>query len=66
MPHEFARRTVVVSATLDIVRVLSGAEVIAKHERIYDRGRQIEDLAHIEKLAEEKAVVSLLPWDNYT
>jgi hypothetical protein len=36
------------------VRVLDGAQEIARHVRSYDRGRQIEDAAHIEALVEEK------------
>ena len=55
VPHDFARKTVVVSATEDTVRILSGAEVIAKHARSYDRGEQVEDPVHIKHLAEAKS-----------
>jgi len=35
-------------------RFILGAEVIAEHERSYDRGGQIENSAHVEKLIAEK------------
>ncbi|CAB3775149.1 hypothetical protein [Paraburkholderia humisilvae] len=37
-------------ADLDQVRELDGAEVIARHDRSYDRGAQIEEPAYIETL----------------
>ncbi len=54
VPHEYAGQTVVVSADLGVVRVLSGSEVIATHPRSYDKGQQIEDPRHIESLIEAK------------
>jgi hypothetical protein len=36
------------------VRVLDGTEVVAVHQRDWDRGRQIEDPAHIQPIVEEK------------
>jgi len=54
IPHTHVRQTLVVVADLQCVRVLSGSEVIATHERSFDRGRQIEDPTHLEELAERK------------
>lgn len=54
IPHAHVRQTLVVVADLQCVRVLSGSDVIAAHERSYDRGRQIEDPAHLEELAKRK------------
>lgn len=54
IPHTHVRRTLEVSATLESVRILDGSTVIATHERSWDRGRQIEDPAHIEALLEHK------------
>ncbi len=50
LPHTHVRQTLTVSATPTEVRVLDGAEVIATHERCYDKGQQIEDPRHIEAL----------------
>ena len=50
LPHTHVRKTLTVSATPTEVRVLDGTEVIATHERCYDKGQQIEDPQHIEAL----------------
>jgi hypothetical protein len=49
------RKSLVVVASLDTVRILDQNQVVATHRRSYDRGQQIEDPAHIEGLAEAKA-----------
>jgi transposase len=54
VPHRCVRTTLVVMATLERVRILDGAEVVAVHERSLDRDRQIEDPAHVEALVEHK------------
>lgn len=54
IPHTYVRRTLVVVASTSEVRVLSGMDVIATHPRCYDRGRQIEDAAHVEALVAHK------------
>jgi transposase len=54
MPHTCARRTLVVLATMDTVRVLDGTEIVASHRRSFDRGQQIEDPAHLDDLVEHK------------
>lgn len=54
IPHDRVRRTLVVRATLETVRILDGNNVIATHARSFDAGRQIEDPAHIEALIAHK------------
>ena len=54
VPHSHVRRTLTVLASPTEVRILEGAEEIARHPRSYDKGRQIEDPAHIEALTEIK------------
>jgi transposase len=52
--HEHNRRTVQVVASLDTVRIIDGEEVIAEHQRSFDRDQVIEDPAHIKGLIEYK------------
>lgn len=54
VPHTLARKTLVVSASLDTVRILNGAEVVARHPRSFEKGQVIEDPKHVEALVEEK------------
>lgn len=54
IPHTHVQRTLTVRATLQEVRVLDGAEVIARHARSFDAGAQIEDPAHVAELVERK------------
>ncbi len=54
VPHPYVRRSLAVVASLDEVRVLDGAQVVATHARVWDRGVQIEDPAHIRPLVELK------------
>lgn len=54
VPHTLVRKTLVVSASVDTVRILDGAEVVARHWRSFDKGQVIEDLTHIEGLVQEK------------
>lgn len=42
IPHTHVRRTLTIRADLEQVRVLDGAEIIARHVRSYGRGEQIE------------------------
>ncbi len=48
------RRTLTVRADAQQIRILDGANLLATHERSYDRGAQIEIAAHIEGLVERK------------
>jgi transposase len=54
VPHTHVQRPLTVVADPHQVRILDGTEVIATHPRSYDRGQQIEILAHIDTLAEYK------------
>ena len=54
VPPDHVQRTVVVMASLDTVRILDGDQVIATHQRSFDRGKQIEDLRHIATLVKRK------------
>ena len=54
VPHTHVRRTLVVVATLDEVRILDGADVIATHPRSFDKGACIEIPGHIAELARHK------------
>lgn len=54
LPHELVHQTVVVMASLSTVRILHRGQVVAEHPRSFDRGRQIENPAHLERLVEHK------------
>lgn len=54
VPHEHVRRTLVVTADLQQVRILNGQEIVATHKRSFDRGAQIENPEPIAKLVEHK------------
>lgn len=54
VPHQFVRRTVLVEATLQRVRIVDGIKVIAEHPRCWEKSKQIEDPAHIDGLTVEK------------
>lgn len=53
-PHDMVRKTVVVLASLNTVRILDKDRVVAKHPRSYGRDEQIEERAHIEALEKAK------------
>lgn len=55
VPHDLVQRTLVVVASIDTVRVLDGDRIAATHTRIYDRGRYVEDPAHIQSLTAAKS-----------
>ena len=54
IPHRYVTRTLVVSASLETVRILDAGTVLATHRRSFDRAQQIEDPAHIEELERRK------------
>jgi hypothetical protein len=54
VPHTQVRATLTVMASPSQVRVLAGSEVIAKHGRVYGKGEQIEDPAHLAALVGAK------------
>ena len=54
VPPAYVRRVLTVVASPTQVRVLDGAEVIAEHDRSYDKDKQIEDDAHVAELVARK------------
>ncbi|HOX90695.1 MAG TPA: IS21 family transposase [Burkholderiaceae bacterium] len=54
VPHTHVRRTLAVLADEHTVRILDGAAELARHGRCWDRGQQIEDPAHLQRLLEHK------------
>jgi phosphoglycolate phosphatase-like HAD superfamily hydrolase len=54
VPHDRVRRTLVVLAGEGHLRILDGNEVVAEHERSYDKGAQVEDPEHIAELQKQK------------
>lgn len=55
VPHQYVRKTLVVVASLNTVRILDGTLVVATHQRSYDRHRQIENSEHRAGLVEFKS-----------
>ena len=55
VPATHVRRTLLILATLETVRVLDGTTTIAEHPRCWDRGQQLENPAHIAALVAHKA-----------
>jgi transposase len=54
VPHSHVRRMLTVLADEQAVRILDGAAELARHARCWDRGQQIENPAHLQRLAEHK------------
>lgn len=54
IPHDRTQRTLVVFADLDELRILEGNVILATHPRCWDRGQQIEQAEHLDRLVEEK------------
>jgi transposase len=54
IPHTHVRRVLTVLADPNEVRIVDGATVLARHQRSYDKGAQIEDPAHVQALVEQK------------
>jgi transposase len=54
VPHDRVRRTLVVVADMETVRVLDGNAVVAEHRRSWDRDQQLEDTQHVQQLVEAK------------
>jgi transposase len=50
VPHGKVQRLLTVLADPHEVRIVDGAEILARHRRSYDKGAQIEDHAHVEAL----------------
>jgi hypothetical protein len=54
IPHDLVRRPLTLVAGEDVIRLLDGATEVARHGRSYDRGRRLEDPAHLAALARAK------------
>lgn len=54
VPHTHVRRTLAVLADAHTVRILDGVVELARHARCWDRGQQIEEPAHVQRLVEHK------------
>jgi transposase len=54
IPHTHVKRVLTVLAEPNFVRIVDGAQLLACHQRCYDKGEQIEVAAHIEALVSEK------------
>lgn len=58
VPHQYVRKTLVVVASLNTLRILDSTQVVATHQRSYDRHRQIEHPEHRQQLIEFKNAAS--------
>ncbi len=54
VPHTLTRQSLSVVASPEIVRVLSATEEVARHQRTYSKGEQVENPQHIEALTAKK------------
>ncbi len=54
IPHPLVGKPLTLVASDTVVRVLDGDQVVAHHERCWERGRQIEDPGHLQGLADQK------------
>jgi transposase len=54
IPHTHVRRTLEVLASVERVRVVDGATVLAVHARSFDKRQQIEQASHIQGLVDHK------------
>ena len=50
VPHTRVQRPLTVLADADRLRIVEGQEIVATHSRSYDKGKQIEDQAHVQAL----------------
>ena len=54
VPSTYVRQTLELRATTNQVRILKEGQVVAEHVRSFDRGAQIENMAHVEELRSRK------------
>ena len=54
VPHTYVQRSLTVRASVNQVRILDGAQVVATHPRSQGKGGQIEQQSHIDALCESK------------
>lgn len=54
IPHRLTEKPLTLVASERVVRVLDGDDVVAVHDRSWERGRQIEDHRHLDGLSDHK------------
>jgi hypothetical protein len=54
IPHTLVKKPLTVVASESRVRILDGAQEVASHPRCWDKGKQVEDAAHLQELARTK------------
>jgi transposase len=54
IPHTLVQKPLTLVASDTTVRILNGTDEVARHARCYDRGRLIEDPAHLTALTAQK------------
>jgi hypothetical protein len=54
VPANCANRDLLVEATLSSVSISNGLQVVARHQRSFDKGKQIEDANHVSELVADK------------
>jgi transposase len=54
VPHDRTQRTLVVFADLETLRIAEGNDIVATHLRSWDRGQQLEQAHHLQRLVDEK------------
>lgn len=55
VPHPHVQRALIAVTSVDRVRIVDGATVVADHARSYDRGARVEDPQHTGALVNHKA-----------
>ena len=55
IPHTLVRKPLTLVASDSTVRILDGDQEVARHQRCWDMRQQVEDPAHLAKLAREKS-----------
>ena len=58
IPHTHVRRTLTVLATTTKVQIVDGTTLLAEHLRCFDKGKQIENKAHVQALVDAKRKAS--------
>jgi len=54
IPYKLVRQPLTLVANDKVIRVIDGAEEVARHQRCYDRGKQIENPKHIAGLLAQR------------
>ncbi len=58
VPHNLVGKSLLIEATLEQVSIVDGFTEIAKHQRSFDKGQQIEEAKHVEDLVKVKREAS--------